>query len=89
MCKLVMNVLLPSVAPIAIVGLYLTPLTLIDCLTRGIIALAIVLVSLGAGILLGARGVRARMAGTPGSGWWMVSMCILALPALLVLGPLG
>jgi hypothetical protein len=89
MSKLVMNVLLPSAAHLAIIGLYLTPLTLIDCLTRGIISLAIVLVSLGVGIVLGIRGLRARMAGIPGSGWWMVSMCILALPALLVLGPLG
>ena len=63
-----MSVLLPSVAPIAIVGLYLTPLTLIDCVTRGILAVAIVLISLGVGIGLGILGLRARMAGTPGSG---------------------
>lgn len=89
MSKLAKHVLLPSVAPLAIVALYLTPLTLIDCVTRGILAVAIVLISLGVGIGLGILGLRARMAGTPGSGWWMVSLCILALPALLVLGPLG
>lgn len=27
--------------------------------------------------------------GIPVSGWWIAAMCILVLPALLVLGPLG
>jgi hypothetical protein len=83
-----MNVLLPSVAPIAIGGLYLTPLTLIDCVTAAS-SPSRSWFSLGAGIGLRVRGPHAGMAGIPGSGWWMVSMCILALPALLVLGPLG
>ena len=41
------HVALPALAPVLIVGLYFTPLTVIGCLTRGIIAASIALVSAG------------------------------------------
>lgn len=83
------HIILPSIAPLAIVGLYLTPVSLIGCTTRGLLALAVVFASLGIGISVGVRGLRSRMKGESGSGWWIASMCVLALPALLVFGPLG
>jgi hypothetical protein len=83
------HIVIPSIAPLAVVGLYFTPVSLIGCAPRGILALAIVFISLVAGIVIGMRGLRGRMKGEPRSGWPIASICLLALPALLVLGPLG
>jgi hypothetical protein len=82
------HIVIPSIAPLAVVGLYLTPVSLIGCAPRGLLALGIVFVSLVAGIVSGVRGLRSRIKGDPGSGWRITSMCVLALPALLVFGPL-
>ncbi|MBK1723618.1 hypothetical protein [Thiocystis violacea] len=89
MRPLTQHILLPLLAPLAVVALSVTPLSVIDCRTRGLLALAIVLVALIVGIGLGIRGLSARRRGMPVSGWWIAAMCILVLPALRVLGPLG
>ena len=83
------HILVPAIAPIAIVVLYLTPVSLFGCANRGLMALAVVFISLIAGIATGVLGIRARLKGDSGSGWWIASTCVLATPALLVLGPLG
>ncbi|MFH1740421.1 MAG: hypothetical protein ABIH23_15540 [bacterium] len=51
------NILVPAIAPIAIVALYLTPVSLVGCVNRGLMALAVVFISLIAGIVTGALGV--------------------------------
>lgn len=79
---------LPLLATAAIVALYFTPLTVISCVNRGLIALGIVFASLITGIVLGLFGLRARARGEE-PGLWVASMLLLLLPALLVLGPLG
>lgn len=83
------HILVPAIAPIAIVALYLTPASLVGCVNRGLMALAVVFFSLAAGIATGILGLRARAKGEPVSGWWIASTCVLVTPALLVLGPLG
>ena len=83
------HVLVPAVAPLAVVALYLTPVSALGCVNRGLLALGVLLVSLVAGIVTGVLGLRARARRDAASGWWIASTCILALPALLVLGPLG
>lgn len=83
------HILLPVLAPLGVVALSFTPVSVIGCRTRGWLALAIVLVALIVGIGMGIRGLYARRRGRPISGWWIAAMCILVLPALLVLGPLG
>lgn len=83
------HVLFPMIAPIAIVALYLTPVSLVGCVNRGLMALAVVFISLAAGIVTGVLGLKARARGDTASGWWIASTCVLATPAILVLGPLG
>lgn len=89
MSSVVGYVLLPSLAPLAIVGLYYTPVSVIGCANRGLLALAVVLISLIAGITIGLFGIRAKRRGQAGTHWRLVAMLILTVPALLVLGPLG
>ena len=82
------HVALPAAAPAAVVGLYFTPVLLFGCVNRGLMALAVVLVSAVAAFSTIAMGFRARAQGRP-SGRWIVSALILTLPLVLVLGPLG
>jgi len=85
---LLRHVALPAMAPAAVIGLYFTPVLLFGCVNRGLLALAVVLVSAAAAFATIAMGFRARAQGRP-SGRWIVSALILTLPLVLVLGPLG
>ncbi len=85
---LLRHVALPATAPLAVVGLYFTPVLLFGCVNRGLMALAVVLISAAAAFATIAMAFRARARGRP-SGRWMVSALILTLPLVLILGPLG
>ncbi len=88
MSLLLRHVALPALAPLAVIGLYFTPVLLFGCVNRGLLALAVVLISAAAAFATIAMGFRARAQGHP-SGWWIISAAILTLPLALVLGPLG
>lgn len=89
MNRVLPHVVLPGLATLMIVGLYLTPVTVIPCLARGLMALAVVSVALVAALVTVSIGVSKRIKGQPDSSWWILSTVVLILPALLVLGPLG
>ncbi|RII28445.1 MAG: hypothetical protein CXR31_00760 [Geobacter sp.] len=89
MDRLARHILLPAVAPAAIIGLYVTPVALIGCMNRGLLALGIVVVSLVAGIAMGVVGIKTCRRDPATRWWWIASIFILATPAFLVLGPLG
>ena len=82
------HVLLPLVPSLFVVGLYLTPLSVVSCRTRGLVALVVVVAALVAGIVAALLAVRRRAAGDP-SGWLVASALLCLLPALLVFGPLA
>jgi hypothetical protein len=82
-------VLLPAIAPAAIVGLYFTPVSLVGCANRGLMALAVAFVAAAAAFTTVGIGIRATRRNDRSSGWWIISTLILALPLVLLLGPLG
>jgi len=88
MSTLLRHVALPALAPLAVIGLYFTPVLLFGCVNRGLIALAVVLLSAAAAFVTIGMGFRARARGRS-SGWWIISALILTLPLVLILGPLG
>lgn len=83
------HIVLPATATVAVIALYLTPAALLGCVTRGLIAVVVVGVSLLAALVTVGVGLKKRIRGEKGSEWWIVTTVILMLPALLVLGPLG
>jgi hypothetical protein len=83
------HVALPAIAPATIVGLYFTPVLLFGCVNRGLMALAVVLISAVAAFVTIGIGIRANARNDPSSSWWLLSTLILLLPIVLVLGPLG
>jgi hypothetical protein len=60
---------------------------ILGCRTRGLVALAIVFLALVIATLCAGRALSAKDRAL--SAWWVATAGILALPALLVLGPLG
>ena len=85
---LLRHVAFPAVAPAAIVGLYFTPVLLFGCVNRGLLALAVVLLSAVAAFITVAIGFREQARGRA-SAWWLITTVILTTPLVLVLGPLG
>ena len=85
----VRHLLLPALAPLAIVGLYFTPVSLIGCANRGLLALLVAGASAIAAFINVALGVRGHARGDESSVWWILSALILTLPLALLLGPLG
>ena len=79
----------PAVAPIAVIGLYFTPVLLFGCVNRGLMALTVVLISTVAAFVTTGLGLRAKAQNHPSSSWWLSSTLILLLPIVLVLDPLG
>ena len=88
MNKITKHILIPAVAPIIVFLLYLTPVSVVGCFNRGLMAISVVLISLIAGIVTAIRAIRCKKYDATTSNWWFATSCILALAALLVLGPL-
>jgi hypothetical protein len=88
MNALLRHVALPAVAPAAVIGLYFTPVLLFGCVNRGLLALAVVLLSAAAAFVTVGIGLREQARGRS-SAKWLVSTVILTTPLVLVLGPLG
>jgi hypothetical protein len=87
--RLVRHVFVPAAAPLAVTGLYFTPVSLFGCVNRGLLAMAVVLISALAACVTTAKGARARRQGRASANWWLLSTLILVTPVVLVLGPLG
>jgi hypothetical protein len=83
------HIALPAVGTAAVVALYFTPVAVFGCVIRGLMALAIVLLStLAACVTLG-KGVRAKARNDPSTNWWLLTTFILLFPIALLVGPLG
>ena len=89
MRAVVKHIALPAAAPLAVIGLYFTPVLVFGCVNRGLLAVAIVLASAIAACVTTGKGVRARAQGLPSANWWLLSTLILVMPIALLLGPLG
>jgi hypothetical protein len=89
MGKVTKHILIPAIAPGIVIGLYFTPVAVVGCANRGLMALSVVLVSLIAGLATTVKGLKAKARNDTAYAWWITSAGILAIPTLLVLGPLG
>jgi len=79
--------ILPLIMPILFFAVALSPVDLLGCRTRGLIALAIAFVSGLAGVGASGMALKGRVKGEAGSERWIFTALILAIPviALLVL----
>ena len=86
--RILAHLALPASSPALFAAVTAIPVEAVGCRNRGLLALAVVvpslLVSMGAAL----AGLKERLAGQPGTGWWIVTSVVLAIPAvaLLLLG---
>jgi hypothetical protein len=78
-------ILLPAVAPLLFLVIATTPVDVLGCATRGLVAVAIAFLSVLAGLASAFIGVRGRMRGNPDANWWATSALVLTAPAALLI----
>ena len=79
------HILLPAFAPVLFLVVATTPVDVLGCRNRGLLAIAVALLSVIAGLGSAAAGVRGRMKGDPAANWRATSALILAVPAVLLI----
>jgi hypothetical protein len=77
--------ILPAIVPALFFVVAATPVELLGCRTRGLVAVMIALVGALAGLGAAIMGVMGRRRGDPDTGLWVVSSLILAIPAVAVI----
>ena len=81
---LLQNVLLPLVVPVAFLVIVATPVEVLGCRTRGLIAVIIALSGALAGLACAIKGLIGKIKGEPDTGRWMISTLILTLPVFYI-----
>ena len=79
------HILLPSFAPVLFLVVATTPVDVLGCRNRGLLAIAIAFLSILAGLGSAVAGVRGRMQGEPAANWRATSALVLAVPAVLLI----
>ena len=79
------HILIPGIMPIVFFIIATTPVELLGCRTRGVIALLIALVSGLAALATAMRGAKGRMRGDAYGIWWVASSIILAIPVIALI----
>ena len=89
MKRIVYHVILPAIMPVLFFIVALTPVEVLGCLVRGLIALLIALVSglaaLGAALIGVKRGAKGRVRHDQNAIWWVTTTIILVIPAIAMI----
>jgi hypothetical protein len=81
----VKHILLPAIMPLAFTLVASTPVETLGCRNRGLIALAISLASGISGVGAACLALRGSIRRDPGTGWWVATALILAVPVAAML----
>ncbi len=84
MKHIIRHVALPSIAPALFFAVAATPVEVLGCRTRGLLALMIALVGALAGLGAAILAVTGRLRGGQGGKWWVATSLVLAIPAAAV-----
>jgi hypothetical protein len=88
--RFIRHLILPSIAPAALICLYFTPKTVFGCANRGYMALAVVFLAMIAAVPTAMKGAAAKRRGANDeANRWLVTTLILVSPLVLLVGPLG
>ncbi len=75
----------PVLLSIFFLSVALSPVGLLGCKLRGLLAFSIALTSGVAGIVTGIMARKSRMRGSADSSWWLLSTSLLAIPVVAML----
>lgn len=83
--RLTRHVVIPAIMPVVFFSVAFTPVAVLGCRNRGLLALLIALASgfwaLGAAV----AGVKGRARGDANSFWWVISSMVLTVPVVAML----
>jgi hypothetical protein len=82
--RLFRYVLVPTLLPIMFAIVAATPVEISGCRLRGLLAAGLALAGGFLGLVTVIRGLADKIRNRPGSGWWVLSTLILALPAIYI-----
>jgi len=85
MKRIVSHVIIPAIMPAVFFAIALTPVEVLGCRTRGLIALLIALFSGLAALGAATIGVKGRIRGDIYSIWWVASSMILTSPVIALI----
>jgi len=89
MKRVVYHVILPAVMPVLFFIVALTPVEVLGCFVRGLIALLIAFVSSVAALVAAVIGAKGGAKGRVRHGrnriWWVVSTLILVIPVIAMI----
>ena len=85
MKRIVHHLIIPALLPVVFFGTAFTPVTVPGCLTRGLIAFSIALIS-GLGALSAAiMGAKGRVRDDPNAIGWLISTLIRVMPVIALI----
>ena len=84
MNKKAKHLLMPVIIPLTFTVIALTPIEILGCRLRGLIAVSIALSGALLAITTVLKGLIDRIKEKPDSGWWLATTLILALPAVYI-----
>ena len=82
MTPFVRHIALPAIAPILFFGVAATPVDVLGCKTRGLVAVIIAFASVLGGLASAIMALKGRLHGDRQSHWWVGSALVLAMPAI-------
>lgn len=85
MNNLTRHILLPTLAPLLFLALAATPVAVLGCRNRGLLALAIAFASVFCALYAAVKGAICRSRGDTQAKWWLASSLILAIPPVALL----
>ena len=76
------HILYPAIASVLFFAVATTPVDVLGCRIRGLIAFAIALLSVLAGVGAAVMALQSRLRGDRHSYWWVASALVLTIPAV-------
>jgi hypothetical protein len=81
MNPIILHLMLPSILPALFFLVVSTPVEVLGCFTRGLIALLIAFIGVLGGLGAAIMGVKEKRTGGPKTNWWVLSALFLSSPA--------
>jgi len=85
MNRLISYILIPSIMPVLFFLIALSPVEVLGCRTRGLLALLVAFASGIAALVIAIKGTRERVKGDPNARLWMISTLVLVIPVIAMI----
>jgi hypothetical protein len=79
------HVIYPALMPLLFFAVALSPINLLGCRTRGLLALVIALACGIAALFSAIKALKGRWKGDADSQWWMITTLILTIPVVAMI----